>query len=300
MAAAVLLNHSVRYNIPAIEAVPAVAGRFHSSILRLCSCRVGVYKKGMRCVVVAGSPPHSGKTRRPAAPPAARADDSSASSEMSTESALNLLGVQEGASFEEIVRAKNSIVDSCKDDQEAIAKVEAAYDMLLLQSLNQRRSGKVANSNIRYADVKSIRNPEAGPLPQWLKSTIKNVPISFESPAASSLGVKAGLYGALMILTYANGASTDVAAPYSGPDVPGLILATGFGVSIYFLRKKTIGLGKATLMTAGGLVVGAVVGSAIENWLQVDVVPFLGIHSPAVIVSEFILLTQLLVSLYLR
>lgn len=58
--------------------------------------------------------------------------------------------------------------------------------------------------------------------------------------------------------------------------------------------------GKATVITLGGLVAGAVVGSAVESWLQVDIVPFLGIHSPATVVSEFVLFSQFLVSLYLR
>lgn len=44
---------------------------------------------------------------------------------------------------------------------------------------------------------------------------------------------------------------------------------------------------------------GAVVGSAVENWLQVDIVSFLGIHSPATVVSEFVIISQFLVSLYL-
>jgi len=58
--------------------------------------------------------------------------------------------------------------------------------------------------------------------------------------------------------------------------------------------------GKAALITVGGLAAGATVGSAVENFLQVDIVPFLGIHSPAVVVSEFILFSQLLVSLFVR
>jgi hypothetical protein len=58
--------------------------------------------------------------------------------------------------------------------------------------------------------------------------------------------------------------------------------------------------GKATVITIGGLIAGAVVGSIVENWLQVDIVPFLGIHSPAAVVSEVIIFSQLLVSLYLR
>ena len=58
--------------------------------------------------------------------------------------------------------------------------------------------------------------------------------------------------------------------------------------------------GKATIITIGGLVAGAVVGSAVESWLQVDIVPFLGLHSPAAVVCEVILFSQFLVSLYLR
>jgi hypothetical protein len=68
------------------------------------------------------------------------------------------------------------------------------------------------------------------------------------------------------------------------------------GISVFVVLRA----GKAALITVGGLAVGATVGSAVENWLQVDVVPFLGVHSPAVVVSEFILFSQLLVSLFVR
>lgn len=64
-------------------------------------------------------------SRRPLAPPvqaSSRADDS-VPFEMSVENALKLLGVSDGASFDEILRAKKNIVASCKDDQEAIAQV---------------------------------------------------------------------------------------------------------------------------------------------------------------------------------
>ncbi|XP_059647439.1 protein CHAPERONE-LIKE PROTEIN OF POR1, chloroplastic [Cornus florida] len=228
-----------------------------------------------------------------------RADDS-APFEMTIENALKLLGVSEEASFDDILRAKNSIVATCKDDQDAIAQVEAAYDMLLMQSLTRRRAGKVVNSNIRFADVKPVSASGMGSMPQWLQATVKSSPISVETPSTRDLGIQAGVYGTLMVLTYVNGASSPSAGPYAGPDVPGLILATSFGASLYLMTKKNVKLGKATVITIGGLVAGAVVGSVVENWLQVDIVPFLGIHSPAVLVSEFILFSQLLVSLYLR
>ncbi|KAL3843343.1 hypothetical protein ACJIZ3_000746 [Penstemon smallii] len=240
-------------------------------------------------------------TRRMLAPPlraSSRADDS-APFEMSVENALKVLGVSDGASFDDILRAKNSIIASCKDDQQIISQVEAAYDMLLLKSLSQRRAGKVVNSSIRYADVKPVNAPKMGSMPKWLQTSVKNPPISIEAPSTSELGVQAGVYGALMVLTYVNGASEST-VPYAAADVPGLILATSFGASLYFMTKKNIKLGKATVITIGGLVAGAVVGSAVENWLQVDIVPFMGIHTPATVVGEFILFSQFLISLYLR
>ncbi|XP_022140446.1 protein CHAPERONE-LIKE PROTEIN OF POR1, chloroplastic-like isoform X2 [Momordica charantia] len=221
------------------------------------------------------------RTLLPPVQASSRADDS-APSEMSLENALKLLGVSEGASFDEILRAKNSTLATCNDDK-AIAQIEAAYDILLMQSLTRRRAGKVENSRIRYADVKPINSPGMGSKSQWLR----NMPISIETPSTRDLGIQAGVYGALAVLTYVNGASSPSSLPYAGADVPGLILAGSFGASLYFMTKKNVKLGKATVITIGGLVAGAVVGSAVESWLQVDIVPFLGIHSPATVFSGF-------------
>lgn len=123
-------------------------------------------------------------------------------------------------------------------------QVEAAYDMLLMQSLTQRRAGKVVNSGIRYADVKPVNASGLGSMPQWLQTTVKSSPVSVETPSAGNLGIQAGVYGALMGLTYINGASTSSVGPYAGADVPGLILATSFGASLYFMTKKNVKLGK--------------------------------------------------------
>ncbi|CAA7050824.1 unnamed protein product [Microthlaspi erraticum] len=231
--------------------------------------------------------------RRCAAPRASSRADDSPPFDMSVETALKVLGVSEGASFDEILRAKKSILASRKDDPNAISQAEAAYDMLLMQSLNQRRAGKVVSNNIRYADVKTST---PGRVSQWMK----NPPVSLDMPSTSNLGIQAGVYGAMMALTYVNGSSESSGIPYAAADVPGLILATSFGASLYFMTKRNVKLGKAAAITAGGLVAGAVVGSTVESWLHVDVVPLLGLHSPAALVSEFIVFSQFLVSLYLR
>jgi hypothetical protein len=121
-------------------------------------------------------------------------------------------------------------------------QVEAAYDMLLMQSLSQRRAGKVADSSIRYADVKTVKSE--GTVHQWMQKTMKNAPVTFEAPSLSSLGIQSCIYGALMVFTYASGSSTSLPSSYTSPGVPGFILATGFGASLYFLAKKKMNLGK--------------------------------------------------------
>ncbi|WOL09712.1 hypothetical protein Cni_G18465 [Canna indica] len=290
MAAALSLNGAILYGNPTPKTAlvgPAAA-----------LCTVQPWRRSLWWGQQA-TPCRSRPARRPPAA-GSRADDSSAPYEMTVESALKLLGVSESASFDDILRAKNAVLATCKDDIEAAAQVEAAYDMILMQRLSQRRAGKVANTSIRYADVKPLRSTRTSAMPDWLQKTVKKIPVSVESPSTSNLGIQAGVYGALMVFTFVSGPSATSAGPYTGADTPGLILATSIGASLYFLSKKRVGLGKAALMTVGGLVVGAAIGSAVEQWLQVDIVPFYGIHSPAVIVSEFILFSQLLVSLYLR
>lgn len=118
--------------------------------------------------------------------------------------------------------------------------------MLLMRSLTQRRAGKVVNSNIRYADVKPVSSPGMGSMPPWLQATVKNPPVSIETPSGSDLGIQASVYGAMMVLTYANGTSTSL-VPYAGADVPGLILAGSFGASLYFLTKRNVKLGNDSI-----------------------------------------------------
>lgn len=115
--------------------------------------------------------------------------------------------------------------------------------MLLMRSLTQRRAGKVVDSSIRYADVNPVGTPGMGPMPQWLQTSLKKSTVSVENPSTGDLGIQAGVYGALMVLTYVNGTSTSSIAPYAGADVPGLILASSFGASLYFMTRKNVKLG---------------------------------------------------------
>lgn len=219
--------------------------------------------------------------------------------EMSMENALRILGVAEGASFEEILRAKKSLLGKHSRDSDFASQVEAAYDVLLMKSLMQRRLGKVVDSSIRYADVKTAKASYGVGGPQWYKEVLSRVPVAVETPTSITIGTQTAVYAGLAIWTFASEVSSHPSLNAKS-DVPGLILAVGVGASIYFLRKQNVNLGKAVVLTVAGLVVGSVFGGAVESWLRVDLVPILGIGSPAVAVSEFVLISLWLTSLYLR
>lgn len=86
-------------------------GRYPATVARRCCCAVPRSRRGPA-------------PRRRLGLAASRADDSSpAPFEMTLEGALKLLGVAEGASFDDIMRAKNAVLASCKDDQDAVAQV---------------------------------------------------------------------------------------------------------------------------------------------------------------------------------
>ena len=118
--------------------------------------------------------------------------------------------------------------------------------MLLMRSLTQRRAGKVVDRSVRFADVKPVNPAGIGSMSQWVQTTVKNIPVSIETSSTGELGIQAGVYGALMVLTYVN-ASTSTGIPSAGPDVPGLILASSFGASLYFMTRKNVKLGNEFL-----------------------------------------------------
>jgi len=128
-------------------------------------------------------------------------------------------------------------------------QVEAAYDMLLMHSLSQRRSGKVVNSAVRYADVRKPKSSSSGVGPEWMQKALKSAPVSFQTPSTSELGTQSAIFAALIIWTFATGVtSSSSQGAAAGQDTPGFILAVGFGLAIFFLRKQNIKLGEALQM----------------------------------------------------
>jgi hypothetical protein len=70
------------------------------------------------------------------------------------------LGVSADASFDEVQAAKQNLLDQVGDDSIARARVEAAYDAVLMERLKERQQGKVSTA-ARSASKREQGTPQA-------------------------------------------------------------------------------------------------------------------------------------------
>ena len=87
---------------------------------------------------------------------------------------FEVLGVNQGASFEDIQRARDEKVKEAGDDLIAKAKIESSYDQLLMGSLKARQSGSIS-FEAQDASLKEIQNTKTINSQFPLLSKIKNL-----------------------------------------------------------------------------------------------------------------------------
>eukprot|EP00191_Tetraselmis_sp_GSL018_P017703 CAMPEP_0177578332 /NCGR_PEP_ID=MMETSP0419_2-20121207/287_1 /TAXON_ID=582737 /ORGANISM="Tetraselmis sp., Strain GSL018" /LENGTH=242 /DNA_ID=CAMNT_0019066759 /DNA_START=218 /DNA_END=946 /DNA_ORIENTATION=- len=197
---------------------------------------------------------------------------------LSPEEAAIVLGIHLDASFDDIVAAKNARLEQ---DGVERAKVEAAYDALLMRSMKKRLSGSV-DTSVRFADVPKYKTPEQK------KNPLDNLPggLQIQQPPQDKAVVQAAAFGTFALWALIQGATDSPSAAQA--DVAGLQLGLSFAASIYFLREyKRAGIGRAAAITGASLVAGALLGGLLQSWLRVDIVPIGSFDSPGVLVSEF-------------
>jgi len=216
---------------------------------------------------------------------------------MDSQGALKFLGLRDGSSSEEMVRARNKMLSRFENDDEKRQKVESAYDIVLMQSFMKRSKGEVVDSSVKYADVPSPQAVISKNFPPWAKDLAAKLPPrpAFEAPETESLTTSAAVFGALAAWTLAQGA---MQAP--GVDnAPGLQLALGLGASVYFLQKKNLTISRSVSLAMLGLVAGSIAGGVVQGWLRVDIVPLGPLSSPAALASEFGLVGMFAASAFL-
>lgn len=231
---------------------------------------------------------------------------------MTTEDACKILDVQATASFEEVLAAKNTKLVAAGGDENRVVEVETAYDILFMRSMKKRMSGEIeVSTSVRYADV-----PPAPPrrgAGASSKSNAASSPMSKLSapkmPAVGGIGIEAprnqqqalvtaGIFTGLGTWALAQALLESPDAQMA--DTAGLQMAMALGYTAYSLKEnKRMDLGKAAGLTVGVLFAGALLGTAVQSWLRVDIVPLGSFSSPGVFVTEVIIFLLALAALFL-
>ena len=73
---------------------------------------------------------------------------SNSSSNLGSQDPYANLGLEPGASFDDVQKAKERRLSEVGEDPLAKAKIEASYDALLMISLKERQLGKVSNAAV--------------------------------------------------------------------------------------------------------------------------------------------------------
>ena len=97
-----------------------------------------------------------------------------------------ILGVNEGASFDVIQEARDKKLNQAGDDQLVKAKIEAAYDSLLMVSLKSRQLGNASNEAINASNKENEAKEMGEPVPSSLLTRLKIFNLPKYQPSASS------------------------------------------------------------------------------------------------------------------
>ncbi len=100
-------------------------------------------------------------------------DEQGANSNSGSQDPYIMLGLDANASYEDIKAAKEEKILAAGEDLILKAKIESAYDSLLMVSLKQRQSGKISNAAVNASEREKINNQEIGGMGQSLLTKLK-------------------------------------------------------------------------------------------------------------------------------
>ncbi|KAG2442418.1 hypothetical protein HXX76_002504 [Chlamydomonas incerta] len=245
--------------------------------------------------------------------PRAAGEDLPPATRITAEDACKLLDVGPNASFEEILQQKNRKLAQADGDVDKVVEIEAAYDILFMRSMKKRITGELEVSTaVRYADVPTQRKAAPKASPQALggmgglaskvsapKLPAGGLPVGFAVPNNQQVVLtQAGVFGGVALWALAQAVLESPDAQLA--DTAGLQLSLALGYAVYSLREnKKMGLGKAVALVFGCLFAGAMLGTGLESWLRVDIVPIGSFGSPGVFVSEVVILLVALGAIFL-
>ena len=95
------------------------------------------------------------------------------SSDPGSKDPYTTLGLPKSATFEEIQKARERLLNEAGDDSLAKAKIESSYDALLMVSLKERQLGKVSNAAVNASKKEDGKINDKATINNSLLSKIK-------------------------------------------------------------------------------------------------------------------------------
>lgn len=178
---------------------------------------------------------------------------------MSDRNPYEQLGIKEDATFDEIQAARSRLTQEYSSDPKQQEEIEAAYDAILMERLRMRQEGKIkVPEGIRFAERLTQAPPSTPPAPAkqppaWLQGLL-------DTPSRQDVLWPAGIFLALagMSVFYPTSASA--------------ALAVGVISSLYFLSRKERKLGRAVLLSLGGLTAGLLLWAGVDALIPIQLI----------------------------
>ena len=192
-----------------------------------------------------------------------------------TDSPYVRLGVADDASFDAVRAAKMRKLAACRDDPQAIARIEADYDAVLMDRLKQRQAGKISQGAVSASrqearassPLRQFRLPALPQLPMGRRtaSSGSRPALSMETPRFA-LPERQLLWLPLLVH---GGLLAWVAAFNPDAGTLSLILTMGTGATILNLLWRHGQFFKASFWGFAGLAMGLGVGALLTQPLAV-------------------------------
>ena len=201
------------------------------------------------------------------------------------------LGISADAGFEEVQRARETSLKAAGDDPMARARIETAYDAVLMGRLRERQSGTISSAAVTASRLEdqSASTPASSPVnPSALLTRIRN--LSRPSAKLNSAGFLPSLSlvegQGLLVRLIAGGIG--LLLLLAAPTAVDLVLALstiGLFISQVKRGRKPLGaLGWSLALVALGLVLGAVIAALFATQSGLPLNPILLEALPAYLV----------------
>ena len=176
------------------------------------------------------------------------------------------LGITPDASFDAVQAAKQARLDEVGDDPQARARVEAAYDAVLMDRLKERQQGKVSTAALNASQREAARPSSASNKP-----SLPNLPalpkpaLNLPTPALPSVALAEGRERWLPL---AGGALLLLGLLLLPPSSAELVLAFGTVLTVVSLQRRQGRLlpavGWSVLLLSAGLLLGGLLLRALD------------------------------------